>query len=174
MPLFKLGPAGVCAMFSFLPYLYDKDTSRCRPPVWDVSWCRAYWWQPSWSSSTWSSVYSCWWKQVKNRWSLRFLTLWIVLLTSLELFRDYLRLYRENIVERTRDTIKLDILGHVVRENVYVESFKPCGFLHPSIMYLQCEIWNKEWEDKVILSQKAVVSTSPQFSSNMNCWFTSS
>ena len=31
--------------------------------------------------------------------------------------------------------------------------------MHTAIMYLLCELWNRDWEDKLILSQQAVVST---------------
>jgi hypothetical protein len=79
--------------------------------------------------------------------------------SSLELSRDPDSIYQTHVLQRTRDTTKLDILNHQVPESVFVECFKPGGYMSSAILYLQCELWQQEWTDKLILSQKAVVST---------------
>ncbi|WVZ73154.1 hypothetical protein U9M48_021498 [Paspalum notatum var. saurae] len=80
--------------------------------------------------------------------------------------RDILHFYKENVVEKTRDKIVLNILNHEVSEMNYVECFKKKGYMHTSIMFLQCALWNEEWKektiDKVILSYMAMLELSGQ------------
>jgi hypothetical protein len=73
--------------------------------------------------------------------------------------RDRAQLYQEHVLDRTRDTVKLDILDHVVVEKYFVECFKPGGYMHSNIFFLQSLLWNREWKGKYILSEKASVST---------------
>jgi len=51
--------------------------------------------------------------------------------------RDILHFYKENVVEKTRDKIVLNILNHEVSEMNYVECFKQKGYMHTSIMFMQ-------------------------------------
>jgi hypothetical protein len=48
----------------------------------------------------------------------------------------------------------------------YAECFKQKGYMHTSIMFMQCALWNEEWYekaiDKVILSYKAMLELSGQ------------
>ncbi|KAL6890293.1 hypothetical protein ACP4OV_009056 [Aristida adscensionis] len=78
--------------------------------------------------------------------------------------RDILHFYKENVAERTRDTIVLNILDHQVSESNYVECFKEKGYMNSSIMFLQCALWNEEWKekaiDKVIFSYNAMLQLS--------------
>ncbi|PUZ78244.1 hypothetical protein GQ55_1G437700 [Panicum hallii var. hallii] len=69
--------------------------------------------------------------------------------------RDRAQLYQEHVLDRTRDTVKLDILDHVVVEKYFVECFKPGGYMHSNIFFLQSLLWNREWKGKYILSEKA-------------------
>ncbi|KAL6890179.1 hypothetical protein ACP4OV_008942 [Aristida adscensionis] len=77
---------------------------------------------------------------------------------------DILHFYRENVTERTRDKIVMNILDHQVSELNYVECFKEKGYMNSSIMFLQCALWNEEWKekaiDKVILSYNAMLHMS--------------
>ena len=75
-------------------------------------------------------------------------------LSTWEFFRDPSSIYEEHIVQRTRDKIKVDILDQQVSELVFVESFKPGGYLHTSIMYLQCKLWSEEWDDRIFFISK--------------------
>jgi len=86
--------------------------------------------------------------------------------------RDWAQLYQEHVLDRIRDTVKLDILDHVVVEKYFVECFKPDGYMHSNIFFLQSLLWNREWKDKYILSEKAFVSTLILFFSSYP-WFTS-
>lgn len=48
----------------------------------------------------------------------------------------------------------------------YVECFKKKGYMHSSIMFMQCALWNEEWKekaiDRVVLSYEAMLELSGQ------------
>ncbi|KAL5196696.1 hypothetical protein ABZP36_000208 [Zizania latifolia] len=84
------------------------------------------------------------------------------------------KLYIEHVVSRTNsacsEKVVFDIDKHIVYEPDFVECFKPSGKMDPCVLYAQCFLWNQEWQDKVILTQEAIVSTLFLKTNNFLCY----
>ena len=81
--------------------------------------------------------------------------------------RTYIRkkdkLYKERVMSKigNADTKKvvMNLGGHYLHEHMFVECFKPDGWMSNFVVSCLTNLWNKEWGDKTIISQQAVVST---------------
>lgn len=70
--------------------------------------------------------------------------------------------YKRSVLDRTRDDIVLKFGSYEIPEYMFVDCFKPTGLMHSKILYLVCELWSEHWDDTIILSEFAVVSTYPR------------
>ena len=52
----------------------------------------------------------------------------------------------------------MQIHGVGMMEDLFVETFKPGGHMHDDILEALRLIWNKSWDDRIMLSLGAVVS----------------
>jgi hypothetical protein len=71
--------------------------------------------------------------------------------------------YEEFVLNKTRDSIYLDMFDHTMLESRFVEYFKPGGYMDSTILDLQCRLWGEERDDRIILSQSAAVSTNSTY-----------
>ena len=73
---------------------------------------------------------------------------------------DLQSVYMAHVLERTRESIVVDILDYSIPESTFADCLQPVGHMHTDVFYLQCKLLSKDWKDKVILSWKATVSVS--------------
>jgi len=73
---------------------------------------------------------------------------------------DLHSVYTAHVLERSRQSIVVDILDYSIPESTFADCLLPTGHMHTNVFYLQCELLSKDWKDKVILSRKATVSVS--------------
>ena len=52
----------------------------------------------------------------------------------------------------------MQIHGVGMMEDLFVETFKPGGHMHDDVSEALRLIWNKSWDDRIMLSLGAVVS----------------
>ena len=57
-----------------------------------------------------------------------------------------------------RDNCVMQIHGVGMMEDLFVETFKPGGHMHDDVLEALRLIWNKSWDDRIMLSLGAVVS----------------
>ena len=57
-----------------------------------------------------------------------------------------------------RDNYVMQIHGVGMMEDLFVETFKPGGHMHDDVLEALRLIWNKSWDDQIMLSLGAVVS----------------
>ncbi|KAL6598201.1 hypothetical protein ACP70R_046366 [Stipagrostis hirtigluma subsp. patula] len=67
-----------------------------------------------------------------------------------------MEVYQKYVIGRTRDQIVIDIFDYRIAESLFVECFKPHGYMDSFVVDLQCFLLSKEWEDKVVLQTKDV------------------
>lgn len=75
-------------------------------------------------------------------------------------------IYKKNVLSKSAmskeeigDGLALDLCDFLVYEYNFVQCLQPSGWMDSCILDLQCHLWSKEWHDKIILTQGAVVST---------------
>jgi hypothetical protein len=73
---------------------------------------------------------------------------------------DLHSVYMAHVLERSRQSIVVDILDYNIPESTFADCLLPTGHMHTDVFYLQCQLLSKDWKDKVILSWKATVSVS--------------
>jgi hypothetical protein len=73
---------------------------------------------------------------------------------------DLHSVYMAHVLERSRQSIVMDILDYNIPESTFADCLLPTGHMHTDVFYLQCQLLSKDWKDKVILSWKATVSVS--------------
>lgn len=61
-------------------------------------------------------------------------------------------------IQQMEKNLVVDIEDVTISEAVFVKTFKPYGRLHTSIIETLIRIWNKSWDDRIMLSLLAVVS----------------
>lgn len=73
---------------------------------------------------------------------------------------DLHSVYMAHVLERSRQSIVVNILDYSIPESTFADCLLPTGHMHTDVFYLQCQLLSKDWKDKVILSWKATVSVS--------------
>ncbi|KAL5662857.1 hypothetical protein ACJX0J_022965 [Zea mays] len=68
---------------------------------------------------------------------------------------DLHSVYMAHVLERSRQSIVVDILDYNIPESTFADCLLPTGHMHTDVFYLQCQLLSKDWKDKVILSWKA-------------------
>jgi len=57
---------------------------------------------------------------------------------------DLQSVYTAHVLERTRESIVVDILDYSIPESTFADCLQPVGHMHTDVFYLQCKLLSKD------------------------------